>query len=410
MMKKNKSECISQNKSICFILETKAFGGVEAHSLRLIKSLIEYGYIIEIIVNRFKKYGEWIESYGLQDKVTIINVDLGGIHDQKNDAKKWKETLKAICSSILIFPKGHNLHGSVGFLYVCRRKFKKIIFIEHLESELPEKKTSRLWLGLIPGIGFWWYKRQFHKKARSFFANHIIAVSNKVKDSLIKNSGYSSKKIIVVHNGVPWQNFSFNEIEKMAFCCQFQIPPEKFIFGMLTRLNVEKRIDIAIRALSKLLKDDSIKVDISTKPFYLVVAGEGPEIGNLEELVNTLNLNDYVKFIGFINDPKKVLSGYDVILFSSRIEGLPLALLEGMAAGCIPIVTRVSGMPEAVNSNDIGLVVSPENPEELYMAMKHILMLDKSILLQMRRCAVRRIQEKFDIDQSHRTIIEIIES
>ena len=298
----------------------------------------------------------------------------------------------------------------MGCLYVCRRKFKKIIFIEHLESELPEKKTSRLWLGLIPGIGFWWYKRQFHKKARSFFANHIIAVSNKVKDSLIKNSGYSSKKIIVVHNGVPWQNFSFNEIEKMAFCCQFQIPPEKFIFGMLTRLNVEKRIDIAIRALSKLLKDDSIKVDISTKPFYLVVAGEGPEIGNLEELVNTLNLNDYVKFIGFINDPKKVLSGYDVILFSSRIEGLPLALLEGMAAGCIPIVTRVSGMPEAVNSNDIGLVVSPENQEELYMAMKHILMLDKSILLQMRRCAVRRIQDKFDIDQSHRTIIEIIES
>ena len=81
-----------------------------------------------------------------------------------------------------------------------------------------------------------------------------------------------------------------------------------------------------------------------------------------------------------------------------------------MAAGCIPIVTRVSGMPEAVNSNDIGLVVSPENPEELYMAMKHILMLDKSILLQMRKCAVRRIQEKFDIDRSHLTIIEIIES
>lgn len=397
-------EAILKDKFICFIVETKGFGGVEVHTLGLIRSLIGYGYRVELIVNRFEKYDEWIRSYELQDKTTIINVDLGGIFDEHNDAKKWKEILKCVHSTILVFPKGHNLHGCIRFLYICRRKFKKIVFIEHLEAKPAQKKTSRLWLGFIPGIGFWWYKRKFLIKARSFFADHIIAVSNKVKDSLVQNCGYSVEKIVVISNGVPWRDFSRSDLQKTEFYCQFGIPSGKFVFGMLTRLSVIKGIDIALLAFSKLLKDSLIK------PFCLVIAGDGPEIGNLKELVNILYLNDHVKFIGFINDPKQVLSGYDVILFSSRLEGLPLALLEGMAAGCIPIVTCVSGMPEVVNSDSIGLVVSPENPEELYIAMKYILMLDESNLTKMRECAVRRIQEKFDIDQSHRAILKVIDS
>jgi glycosyltransferase involved in cell wall biosynthesis len=96
-----------------------------------------------------------------------------------------------------------------------------------------------------------------------------------------------------------------------------------------------------------------------------------------------------------------VLAASDVILFSSRVEGLPLALLEGMAAGCIPIVTRISGMPEAVNDPSVGWVVEPESPEAIAVAMTAVLALDAAALASMKANARKRVQESFDIEKSH---------
>jgi glycosyltransferase involved in cell wall biosynthesis len=78
-----------------------------------------------------------------------------------------------------------------------------------------------------------------------------------------------------------------------------------------------------------------------------------------------------------------------------------------MAAGCIPIVTRIAGMPEAVNSPDIGWVISPESPEELCSAMQEVVALDAIKLSQMRQNAVRRVQVAFDADESYRKILEV---
>ena len=101
---------------------------------------------------------------------------------------------------------------------------------------------------------------------------------------------------------------------------------------------------------------------------------------------------------------------YDVILFSSRVEGLPLGLLQGMAAGCLPIVTRISGMPEAVHSPEVGWVVPPESPDALAGAMSAALTLDPHTFAGMRQRVLRRIQEHFDVDRAYARLIEICES
>src|SRR5207253_3088077 len=141
----------------------------------------------------------------------------------------------------------------------------------------------------------------------------------------------------------------------------------------------------------------------------LVIAGEGYQAEQLKALAQDLGLQDRARFIGFASRPEDMLSGCDVILFSSRVEGLPLGLLQGMAAGCVPIVTRISGMPEAVNSRDVGWVVTPEDPADLCAAMSRVLSLDGHVLSRMRENVVRRVREHFDLAESHRRFLEVLE-
>ena len=166
----------------------------------------------------------------------------------------------------------------------------------------------------------------------------------------------------------------------------------------MTHLSEEKGVDLAIRALKHVLHAGP------PKNIRLVIAGAGPGEECLRQLVNEFGLQDYVTFIGFAKNAADVLAGYDAILFPSRAEGLPLALLEGMAAGCIPIISRIGGMPEAVNSQDTGWVVPPENTDALSLAMRNVLALNTSQLLQIRRRVTGRIREAFDIRECHHEI------
>jgi glycosyltransferase involved in cell wall biosynthesis len=392
----------SQQKSLCIVTQSYSFGGTEVHTLGVIKVMIERGYRVDIIACRgHREYDKAIEASDWRNQVTIIYTDLD-VNDLRPDAfRRWTEILGARRGELLIFPKGENDMGNIAFLRACRRCFGKVVFIEHLEAKpLPPKVTTRLF-GFIPaGLGLWWYRQRFIMKLRSTYADRIIAVSAKVKERLTDDWGVAADKVAVIRNGVKWQEFARDESRAIAFRARYGIPANAFIFGMATRLARLKAIDIALQALHLLLERNT------GREVYLVIAGEGEQVENLTNLTKTLNLESRVKFVGFVNDARDVLSGYDVILFPSRREGLPLGLLEGMAAGCIPIVTNISGMPEAVNSPDLGWVVSVEDPEGLCRAMQDVLARDVEELAQMRRSVVRRIQEHFDIAECHRKIAE----
>ena len=184
---------------------------------------------------------------------------------------------------------------------------------------------------------------------------------------------------------------------------KYGIPPDAFVFGMLCRLSHEKGVDNALRALARL------NAKHPDRSFYLVVAGEGSELDMLKALADQLGVQNRVKFVGFVKTPAAMLSAYDVILFSSRVEGLPLGLLQGMAAGCIPIATRISGMPEAVHSPEVGWVVSPDDPAALSDAMNAVLTLDVQKRLEMRQRVIRRVQDSFDLAECNRRIVELCE-
>ena len=109
------------------------------------------------------------------------------------------------------------------------------------------------------------------------------------------------------------------------------------------------------------------------RPPVLVLVGLGPREDDLRVLARRLGLADRVVFAGSRDDVFALLPAFDVFVLSSRFEGLPIALLEAMASGVAPVVTRVGGIPEVVGDGVDGLLVEPGDPGGLAAALARVL-------------------------------------
>ncbi|MBS0394290.1 MAG: glycosyltransferase [Proteobacteria bacterium] len=391
----------AERPSVCFITENQNFGGVEVHTLGLIGALLRHGFDVELIENRYEGYDPILEERGWRDRVQVTHTRLSGIlYGEPTDVAGWRAVLKPLRSRVLIFPKGNNNFGQIRLLRLCREKFERVILIEHLEPPARPSGGKR-WLGVVPGLGLWWRRRRWSSRLGAACADRVVAVSERVRSRLVEDFGYPEHKLEVVRNGVAWRDLQRDAESGRAFRERFSIPADAFVFGMLTRLSPEKGVDLALRALARVVGARPPRAPC------LVVAGHGPLRAELERLAAELDVVAHVRFIGFVPRPAEVLSGYDAILFSSSLEGLPLGLLEGMAAGCVPIVTRISGMPEAVHSGDVGWVVPPGDATALGAAMLAALAMPPDALDAMRRRVSTRIREHFDVDRAHERLVAL---
>jgi glycosyltransferase involved in cell wall biosynthesis len=105
----------------------------------------------------------------------------------------------------------------------------------------------------------------------------------------------------------------------------------------------------------------------------VAIAGEGPERPALEARALSLGVGDRVRLLGFRRDVPALLAACDVVALPSLFEGLPLALLEGMAAGKPVVATAIGGTDEAVVDGVTGLLVPPRDAEALAAALRRVL-------------------------------------
>jgi glycosyltransferase involved in cell wall biosynthesis len=183
-------------------------------------------------------------------------------------------------------------------------------------------------------------------------ADAVIAVSKKVKE-------LTYSKAIVIGN--PYRNHLFRNLN---------IEREKdFVF--LGRLVSDKGVDMAIDLLHNLHGDPIF----TAKKFTLTIVGDGPEREALMQKCNEYKLNNYVTFTGILrgDDLVKCLNHHRYLLAPSRWrEPFGNIALEGMACGCLPIVSNGGGLPDAVGN--AGVVFERNSMESLTGEVKNVLL------------------------------------
>jgi glycosyltransferase involved in cell wall biosynthesis len=105
----------------------------------------------------------------------------------------------------------------------------------------------------------------------------------------------------------------------------------------------------------------------------LVVVGTGPMEAQLRRDVERSGLGSRVHLLGARDDVPHILPAFDVFVVSSRYEGLPLALVEAMAAGLPSVATSVGGIPELLDDGRTGFLVAPGDPAALAAAVEKLL-------------------------------------
>lgn len=163
-------------------------------------------------------------------------------------------------------------------------------------------------------------------------ADRLRVVSGPIKDSLIKNFKYSEDKIDILPIFVDVKKIKESEV---ILDLKKEYPQFKNIVFMASRLENEKRIDVAIKSFSSVLE--------KYPKTGLVIAGSGSQLDYLKKLVEKYKLRHKVIFIGWAEDVVSCLKSSDIFLLTSEYEGYGMALLEAGASG-VPIVSTNVGL------------------------------------------------------------------
>ena len=140
-------------------------------------------------------------------------------------------------------------------------------------------------------------------------------------------------------------------------------PPETVAIGTLGRLSGEKNQALLIES-ARLLREQHPEAFARMR---LLIAGDGPERGMLESLIRRYTLDDAITLGGFM--PRELFfKRIDLFVLCSKIENLPLCILEAIAARRPVIATRVGGIPDLIQ-DDSGLLVPPDQPQALADAL-----------------------------------------
>ncbi len=138
------------------------------------------------------------------------------------------------------------------------------------------------------------------------------------------------------------------------------------VLATIGRLSPIKGIDVAIRATANLIQSGS--------SVELWILGTGPEEQRLKSLATELKLGEAVKFMGFVNDPPALFGRIDFLLQPSlTTEGVPITVLEAMAAGLPVIATTVGGIPEVIENKVAGILIQPGSVEALASAIHDLI-------------------------------------
>lgn len=212
------------------------------------------------------------------------------------------------------------------------------------------------------------------KKAKKQYAAYdkIVCVSQTAKDSFVELFG-REKDTTVLYN-----TLNDSEIRRLALLSSQQLPKRRRLTLLAAgRLAPEKQYDMLLRIHKRLLEEGLLH--------DLWIIGEGNEREKLASFIQENGLNDSTRLFGFQTNPYPFMLAADLLVCSSRYEGLSTFVAEGLILGKPIVTTECSGMRELLGDSEYGYIT--QNSEQALLDGLKLLLQDSELRQQYETCA-----------------------
>jgi phosphatidylinositol alpha-1,6-mannosyltransferase len=301
----------------------------------------------------------------------------------------------------------------LGILFFKKLKTERYdaVFVTHRADFAALANTASRLLGKPYFISVYGGEILHDFRARSVKRNFasaraVIAISKYTK-ALLVSLGVSEKRIRIIPCGTDPQRFS-PDISGSGVRQKFGIEDKKVILSV-SRLVKRKGNANVISALPDILEE-------IPKAHYLI-AGTGPEEGNLQAQVREMGLSEAVSFAGYVNetDLPSFYASCNVFVMPSfaahrgeNVEGFGIAYLEANACGKPVVGGRTGGVPDAIIDGETGLLVDPLDVRDIRKAIVRILGDDEKAR-EMGLAGRKRVETEYNWRSVSEKILDLIE-
>lgn len=360
-------------KKILFLIHTLGVGGAEKVLVNLVNNMDASQYDITVMtvintgafiekLNPNIKYKYMFSLPKILKKEKSQNKDSGSLLNKES-------MLKNILSKIYQFIWRYMPCQKIYQKFIKEKYDYEVAFLEGIPAKIIAESTN------LKAVKISWIHVDLinETKSEKFFKNleeekntyqkfnHIVAVSEIVKQQFSKKFSFDSQKIMIKYNPIDDKEIKRKAQEGI----EEQKQRKEFLMCTVGRLSKQKGYDRLVR-VAKRLADDKLS-------FQLWIIGVGPDDETLKKYVQENLLEDRIVFLGYQENPYKYIKQADLFVCSSRAEGYSTAVSEACILGIPIVTTNCSGMKEILGTeNQFGKIV--ENKEEdLYKGIYEII-------------------------------------
>lgn len=369
---------------IVFITHSPHFGGVEKHLIDLMRS---FGGQQDCVV-WYDPVDFYSTSFEGWPKVQILLRPYR--INNRSIFRFWIELIR-LQPRVVVFVKGiADIYPWSAYLAARLSGAERFIAIDHLIADpAPTPVVQAGIKGLARRLFGWQTRYMFGKRLQGNLVDITVAVSEAVRQRLVREYRYPAEKTVTIYNGIDLTPFSDGTVPQGCPVDARDSTADR-IEGIIcvARLSPVKRIDVLLEALALLGEKG--------KNWTCAIVGGGPLESELVKKAQSLGLASRVRFTGHVENVRSYMEAADLAVLSSDKEGLPLSLVEAMACGLPCVVTDVGGNREVVQHGITGLVVEAGSPKQLADAIAYLLdhSDERRAMGQAARCSV---YERFNL-------------